>query len=68
MLGVLATSLFEASRAVIFSEVPRNEDWRLAEARRREGTAPERALEAGLSSPEPQPGRSCYRPRDPSRR
>ena len=67
MFGVLATSLFEASRAAAFSEVPRNEDWRLAEARRREGTSPEWALEAGLSSPEPRPEPSCYRRHDPSR-
>lgn len=66
MFGVLATSLFEASRAAAFSQVPLNEDWRLAEARRREGASSER--EEGANSPAPRPTPSYSRPHSPTHR
>ena len=39
MFGVIATSLLEAARTSGFAQVPRNEDWRIVEARQREGAS-----------------------------
>ena len=46
MFGVIATSLLEAARTSGFAQVPRNEDWRLIEARQREAASSEERLSA----------------------
>ena len=54
MFGVIATSLLEAARTTGFAQVPRNEDWRLIEARqRREDASGQERPEVSRPAPPP---------------
>lgn len=51
MFGVIATSLLEAARTTGFAQVPRNEDWRIVEARQREAASSEEPPVVGTPAP-----------------